>query len=1092
MSIVDFKKLFISTLVLLSVPALGLAQDSDSDTVSIDAEALDEEARTIDEVVVTGSRLKRSTYTSISPLQVITAQVSREVGLIDAADILQQSTSAGGQQVDLTFGGFVLDNGPGSSEISLRGLGPARTLILLNGRRLSPAGVEGAPFSPDVNLIPASLVQQYDILLDGASSVYGSDAVAGVVNVIMRKDFDGFELEAYSHLPDHGAGVNNIVSAVYGKNFDRGFFGIGVEYDDRESIPLSDRDWTAGCAQEVEVDENGQIRTRDIWYETFLGMEWDDCSVGPLARRTFLFDGGFGSVYYTPGSSNTGIPNFTESSLFGFGVDANGDGQTDMTFRDYSLNGRDQQADLFPDISLLSVMSYGEYTMEGEMNLTPFFEASFNKRKFETDSGQPQLFPDVPGSNPYNICNPNGLRGVDCGLAFDSLMTNPNFVADFGLNFESLCADFGFSLAQCTPSLFGLVGGPIGPILVEPIVAVDGDRDNAVADVEMRRIVVGLRGDLPNVDWGQMNDWTFELSLIASKSKGTSSRVGVRGDLMNESLFTSMVDPANGDVVCGLDTTGDGIPDGFNADGRACVPIDMFAPSLYPEGVVGDFATQAERDYLFDSRDFFTEYEQTVVTAFMTGDLFNMPAGPVAAGIGFEYREDIINSVPDDVAAGGLLFGFFLDEGATGEKFTREYFAEIEFPLLANMPAAEELTLNLSGRHTKDEFYGSQVTGSIKLGYRPINSLLLRGTYGSSYRAPNLRENFLANLTGFTPVFDPCFIPESAINPITGGYDPALETRDPVILANCAANGADPTMLNNNGFNTYFVEVSRNGATDLLEENSDSLSLGFAFEQPWFEAFDLTIGATYYEIEIEDALLEPNASFIVNDCYLRPSLDSTFCNRIQRDSAGFISLVDVEFINRDNTTIRGLDINVAFDMNVTMFSRPVDIGLDLALSRSYEASDTFIDQDGTPVFDDDSEEFGFPKLKGQLGLRFDVGDFRLTWASTYIHAVEQDVDGIDDFDNIFGFSDTCLGPPSDVNCRDVGFADSYDYHSMSLYYYGDVWTLGAGVRNVFDDEPPIVDATEVLSVNNTPIGYGYDLRGRTYFLNVHANFGGGL
>ena len=157
-----------ASVCLLAAPAV-YAQDSSDDT----ADEIEDE-RQVEEVIVTGSRLKRSTYSSISPLQIITGQVSREVGLIDAADILQESTASSGQQIDLTFQGFVLDNGPGSSTINLRGLGAARTLVLVNGRRLAPAGVEGAPFAANLNQIPASLVQQYDLLLDGASSVYGS------------------------------------------------------------------------------------------------------------------------------------------------------------------------------------------------------------------------------------------------------------------------------------------------------------------------------------------------------------------------------------------------------------------------------------------------------------------------------------------------------------------------------------------------------------------------------------------------------------------------------------------------------------------------------------------------------------------------------------------------------------------------------------------------------------------------------------------------------------------------------------------------------------------------------------------------------
>ncbi|MEJ2385031.1 MAG: TonB-dependent receptor plug domain-containing protein, partial [Xanthomonadales bacterium] len=178
---------------LLGVSVNGVyAQDQ----VEEDEDATEqEEAADLDRVTVTGSRLQRETYTSISPLQIITATESREAGLIDPAEILQKSTAAAGQQIDLSFTGFVLDNGPGASTIDLRGLGAARTLVLVNGRRLAPSGVEGAPASPDLNLVPSSLVQRYEVLLDGASSVYGSDAVAGVTNVIMRKDFDGLELD---------------------------------------------------------------------------------------------------------------------------------------------------------------------------------------------------------------------------------------------------------------------------------------------------------------------------------------------------------------------------------------------------------------------------------------------------------------------------------------------------------------------------------------------------------------------------------------------------------------------------------------------------------------------------------------------------------------------------------------------------------------------------------------------------------------------------------------------------------------------------------------------------------------------------------
>src|SRR5690606_30918688 len=483
-----------------------------------------------DQVVVTGSRLQRDTYTSIAPLQVITSQVSREVGLIDAGEILQESTAASGQQIDLTFQGFVLDNGPGSSTINLRGLGEARTLVLLNGRRLAPAGVEGAPFAADLNLVPASLVEQYDLLLDGASSIYGSDAIAGVTNIILRKDFNGLELEAYSNIPHQGAGIENTVSVVWGKNTDRGFIGVGAEYTDIEAVTLADRKWTDQCDRHMEIDELGQRRTLGRFDEIRNLMSATECktaaSAGWISIQQFprAFGTGFGSVFYTPGFSNSGIPNFSDWSFFG-PIDSDGDGRNDVDFVNYALEEHQQEAHLFPDLSRTSVMAFGEYTFEGEMNITPYFEAMYSERDFFSDSGAFQLFPVVPGGNPYNPCNPNGLNGVDCGLAFDAMTMHPGVAASFAAVNGATPADFGFGN-----------DGPTGPLLVQPVVSVDGDRTLNTANVKQIRGVLGFRGDLPQLKFGSFGNFSFDVAVVYATSDGTSNRPGVRQDRLDVAL----------------------------------------------------------------------------------------------------------------------------------------------------------------------------------------------------------------------------------------------------------------------------------------------------------------------------------------------------------------------------------------------------------------------------------------------------------------------------------------------------------------------------------------------------------------------------
>jgi len=221
---------------------------------------------------------------------------------------------------------------------------------------------------------------------------------------------------------------------------------------------------------------------------------------------------------------------------------------------------------------------------------------------------------------------------------------------------------------------------------------------------------------------------------------------------------------------------------------------------------------------------------------------------------------------------------------------------------------------------------------------------------------------------------------------------------------------------------------------------------------------------------------------------------SVFCSRITRDnldpSNPRIDVIDSGFINREAEKARGVDINVAFDDSFTIFDRPIDFTWDVTANRQLERSTLFLDDDGNADQEFYQGEWGFPDWNVRSGLRFDYDDWRFTWETRYLSSVIQDPAGVDDFSDANIASDTCFGPPTDVLCRDYADTENYFLHNASAYYYGDRWTVGGGIRNVMNEKPPIVDGTEVLAINNTPIGYGYDINGRTYFLNVGYNFGG--
>jgi len=279
------------------------------------------------------------------------------------------------------------------------------------------------------------------------------------------------------------------------------------------------------------------------------------------------------------------------------------------------------------------------------------------------------------------------------------------------------------------------------------------------------------------------------------------------------------------------------------------------------------------------------------------------------AGGGGEVRVDSIDSIPDDIANDGLFFGFFSDEGANGSKITKEAFAEMFIPLVADKTFVKRLNLELSGRVTKDEFYPTAFTYSAKAEYSPFDSLTFKGTAGTSYRAPNVRENFLNQQTGFGNFSDPCFAPDLAVDPITGAVT-GIDGRTQQTLDNCIAVGIDPTTFGL-GLVATSVEIGRGGATDLSEEQSQSFTAGFAFEQPWIDDVDLTLGATYWNINIDNTIIEPGGQFLINECFInQPNLSSPFCSRITRDGSGNISFIDGGFINRDNETAEGVDVNV--------------------------------------------------------------------------------------------------------------------------------------------------------------------------------------
>ena len=615
------------------------------------------------------------------------------------------------------FQGFVLNNGPGSQTIDLRGLGAERTLLLINGRRLAPAGVEGAPSSPSINLLPTSLIARYDLLLDGASSVYGSDAIAGVGNVVLRKDINGLELFASGNFNPKGGGDDYTISGAWGKKFDRGFIGIGGEYALRDEVKLRDRPFLSGCDRNYEIDQNGNILTLGVSDQAILLNQTggtittsrNECKQTGFTKRIFQNYNFGGSAYYVgPGNGNyPGYPTFPyadTANAFGDQLDRNGDGVRDIDLQDFNTNGNNPDRAFITQQKLYNVMAYGEYSLGGDLDLTPFFEALYSRAEVRADNtGAPGLFPSVPDLNPFNPCNISGNNptGVDCRLQDNAQAGGFAVYAPLGTAFSR--GTYGISLPT------------------DANAQIRGDRNNTDVTQEQYRGVLGVKGNLPFIG----DSWTFEASGVYSRSVGLSIRRGIREDRLALALGIDPTADFDGDGV--IDNDGDGIADDYDNDvdifggprrnigdtrpgapganfqgldpryigpcgklsnpGLAapdlvagCVPVNLFAPSIF-NLPFGDFATQAERDYLFGERVVSTTYQQTVLSAFATGKLFELPGGPVNIVLGGEYRTDKITTTPNATASNGLFFGFFRDLGTNGKKYIVEGFGELDIPL---------------------------------------------------------------------------------------------------------------------------------------------------------------------------------------------------------------------------------------------------------------------------------------------------------------------------------------------------------------------------------------------------------------------------
>ena len=985
----------------LMLSGQAIAQDAETDeTVEIIDEEEEQEARQ-DKIVVTGSLLARSEFTSASPIQVITAEVATLEGLVDTAALLQGSSlAAGATQLNNTFQNFVTDGGVGTQTIDLRGCGSTRTLVLIDGKRPGPSGTRGAVSSLDLNVVPQSVISRIDILKDGASTIYGSDAVCGVVNINTRDTVEAPELTFSGSAPFDSGGeefrINGAFGLEFGDNVDLTF---SAEYRLQSELNIGDREYLE-CPRDLVTDPNSGAFLDRLNFSATASDPRDNCS--NLYFNTVIDALSFGNRLVP---SPDGVENATSVqglALPGYrlrvGTGTTPDGSLyyedifDADFlREQDYRPQNENIALFAtaDVSL------GGMEWDSEALLT---------RRTTTSEGFRQFFPYV-GSDTLN-----------------------NFGSGFG-------GIYGYIE---DPTYSNSAGG-----LALAVLPYTSNTEIVVDYMSLSSTLSGGYGDF-------LSDWGWQLS-------GTFSRG--EGEYTNNQIQISKSGDWTLDGVA--DTNGDGIPD------TVAVPtIDFFDPDILSGASMDQLIAAVGGDETGT-----TVYEQTTLTAITSGELFELPAGAIGLGLGLEYREFSIDDQPGALTQAGDVWGRSTAGPTVGTNSVTEVFAEVEVPIFKGQPFAEDVTFNGSARAFDYDLGGSDSIYKLGLNWQVNPTVRARAAFGTSYRAPALFELFLEEQTSFTgQLIDPC------INYADPAENVPINTQN-----NCAADG----IPGNYAGGAVSATVIESGGGSLLEsETGESFTAGLIFT-PTFA--DLNIAIDYYEIEINDQITSLGAGTVVGGCYSSQNFPNEFCNLFTRnpgtDPSEPYSLVEINtpILNVDSQQQRGVDLTVRYENEFDFGSLVADLNMNWALERYI---DIFGSDFVSGVSDNDfNGSVGFPNVVGDASIQLERGDWTYSWFTNYVG--RQDNNRFSNFD--FNQPQSYFG----IDGLYETSTEATFYHGASVRWEGDTWSLTAGVRNLFDEAPPQVSDSGLVTIGagNTPINAtGYDVLGRRAFVTIQKTF----
>jgi outer membrane receptor protein involved in Fe transport len=1043
------------SLGIMAFASTAWAQDSSAPatTVPVAAPATDATAPVAQEIVVTGSRIARRDYEANSPIVTANDSLLKQTSSSAIEESLNKLPQFTPTDKNPTQGGDIqptATNTPGAATVSLRGIGSNRNLVLVDSRRATPSN---ASMAVDINSIPAAAIDHVEIISGGASATYGADAVGGVVNFILKKNFQGFDLDAQNSISQHGDGYEYTVSGLIGMNSPdgRGNITIGMSTNQRKASYERNRSWYTRLWSDPNVAGSQYFPPYGGVYLGFANLPTTTALNSNIKGATFTTSPAGGTIYSDfSGNAFSGFDSYSTAGTSGF---SGADGYSFKNLANGQLGANNTNTYLEFPLKRYNMYMRANYEINDWLSV--FAQGTFSQVHTKT------VQEPGPLTSGWTVnIDPTINRSVIPSSILAILDSRPDPNAPFQLS--------GYLPFQ----------------------------RSSISDVTTYNMIAGLDGKIPGTDW------TFELYGSHGSSDTNVLQTGFASLQRLEAIITQ---PNFG---AGYTVTGNqGSPNyGFGASTATCTSgLNFFNPSSISQDCLNAIKADIKTRSVM---------KQTVWEGDFQGSLFHLPAGDVKAAVGLSYRSNDYVFENDTLTTQGESFieqavGLYPSGNSSGRITAKELYGELLVPVLSDLPGIKKLELELGGRASKYNTTGTSLTYKAIANWEVTHWLRFRGGYNRAERAPNIAELYLAPQQTFAYAAggDVC----SINNSLKYSANPKANANYQKVIALCgalmersgnanadsqyygvdyrtlvAANSSDVaglvTTAQSSGGSYVFPTLQ--GNANLKPEKANTWTLGAVIQSPFDSGpfAKLRMSVDFYTIKVNDAIGAQSVDIVQRQCFdpaFNPNYDpnSPYCSGVARTQTGALGNVTQTYYNNGRFRTTGIDVQIDWNYEVgpgrVNFSNVFNYLISMkAAELSTDKMTEYAGTQGPTVDGLDGYAYRW-KMLTTLGYTYKGAYLGLQWrhlpsikSSTAALVSTTSVEGVAESYNLFNLQG------SYAVTKDIG--------------------IRYGIDNLFNKAPPITGVTtDAVLPALTGGGYdsnNYDTFGRSFYFGVNFKF----